>query len=344
MSEQISGLLQTALSTCSSKQVKPAEKRRVSGLKRLSGGANMETWAFDCVADDVPDVQLILRRLAGDQSSETQADEMVSEISLDTEAEVVRLAGQYGVAVPTVVQVLAPEHNLGIGYVMTRESGEALPFRLLSDERYAEARKKLAYQCGQAAARIHQVPVADLPAAMEIQTHRQRLDRWQKLADRFGNSSPVHQMALNWLYENEPANTRQTLVHGDFRNGNLLVDDQGLAAVLDWELAHVGNPVEDLGYFCSNVWRFGHSHNPAGGFGSYEELLAGYESVMGFAPDMSELHYWEVHTAVTWGLCCGLMLGLYRSGQDKSLERAAIGRRFSESEIDLLLLLEGRYE
>jgi aminoglycoside phosphotransferase (APT) family kinase protein len=129
-------------------------------------------------------------------------------------------------------------------------------------------------------------------------------------------------------------------VHGDFRNGNLLVDEQGLVAVLDWELAHVGEPAEDLGYICGNVWRFGRSDRPVGGFGTYEDLLAGYAAVTGDAPSPEEVRYWEVYTALGWGIVCLTMVDMYRSGQDPSLERAAVGRRMSESEIDLLVLLD----
>jgi aminoglycoside phosphotransferase (APT) family kinase protein len=128
-------------------------------------------------------------------------------------------------------------------------------------------------------------------------------------------------------------------VHGDFRNGNLLVDEDGLVAVLDWELAHLGDPLQDLGYLCANVWRFG-SPLPVGGFGDYADLFAGYASVTGETPPMRDIHYWQVHAALSWGMVCLLMLHMYRSGQDPSLERAAIGRRLSEAEIDLLLLLE----
>jgi len=158
--------------------------------------------------------------------------------------------------------------------------------------------------------------------------------------DTHGNVSPVLQLALNWLRKHARHEPRRTLVHGDFRMGNLLVDEQGLVAVLDWELAHLGDPVQDLGYLCANVWRFGASQ-PVGGFGSYEDLLAGYASVTGHVPSMPEIHYWQVHAALSWGMVCLLMLHLYRSGQDASLERAAVGRRLSEAEIDVLVLLEG---
>ena len=311
----------------------PAE---IAGLRRLSGGANMETWSFDLVGAQGRE-PLILRRLP---HSATAAGNAVGELGLAQEAQLVQVAGGHGVAVPRVRLVLSPEQALGQGYIMSREEGEALPFRLLADELYRAARDKLAYQCGQALGQIHQIPLAALPPGLPDHSGERLFERAQTLLDSHGNGSPVMQLGLNWLRDNPRLDPRRTLVHGDFRNGNLLVDDKGLVAVLDWELAHLGDPVQDLGYLCGNVWRFG-SPRPVGGFGEYEDLLAGYSSVTGQEIAMTDIHYWQVHTALAWGTVCLVMLEMYRSGQDPSLERAAVGRRLSEAEIDLLLLLDG---
>ncbi len=311
----------------------------VQNITRLSGGANMETWAFDWHSGEQT-LPLILRRLppgAADASSEAV---QVGSIDLATEAAVLRQAAAHGVSVPTVLLVLNDEHSLGSGYIMSRERGEALPFRILADDKFAGARQGLAYQCGEALGKIHSIPLAALPPGLRDLGMHEDLDRLQGLLDAYGNSSAVHQLALNWLRDTQPAGGTRCLVHGDFRNGNLLVDEQGLVAVLDWELTHIGYPAEDLGYICGNVWRFGRSDKPVGGFGDYEELLAGYRSVRGEAPTVRELRYWEVYCALNWGLVCLTMIHMYRSGQDRSLERAAVGRRLSESEVDLLLLLE----
>ena len=314
----------------------------VHNLRRLSGGANMETWSLDWQLGEAQ-LPLILRRLPAGSATDDDV-QAVSQIDLTTEAELVALAGEHGVAVAQVIEILQPQHQLGVGYVMTREGGEALPQKLLRDPRYSEAMQGLAYRCGQELARIHQIPVEQVPASVARMTVAEQLDVAQGELDRFGNESPVHQLALNWLRDNINPNSKQCLVHGDFRNGNLLVVESGLSAVLDWELAHVGDPAEDLGYLCANVWRFGISDKPVGGFGAYEDLLNGYRSVMGSAPSIDELIYWQVYGALNWGICCMVMLDMYRTGRDRSLERAAIGRRMSESEIDLLVLLDGRLQ
>ena len=264
----------------------------------------------------------------------------MGELTLKDEAALIDIAGRYGVPVPVVRLVLRPEHALGQGYIMSRERGEALPFRLLADDCYRDARERLAFQCGQTLGRIHKIPLESLPEGLSDHSGVLLFQRAQELLDTHGNLSPVLQLGLNWLRDRPRRDPLRTLVHGDFRNGNLLVDEDGLVAVLDWELAHLGDPVQDLGYICANVWRFG-SPKPVGGFGDYADLLAGYESVTGIAPAMADIHYWQVHAALSWGMVCLRMLEMYRSGEDSSLERAAVGRRLSEAEIDLLLLMEG---
>jgi aminoglycoside phosphotransferase (APT) family kinase protein len=310
---------------------------RVADLERLSGGANMETWSFDLHTPGATE-PLILRRMpiaATGQSTEAGG----RELSLADEAALIVLARESEVPVPTVRLVLRPEHALGEGYIMSRERGEALPFRLLAQERYRPALQRLAFQCGQTLGHIHRMPLSSLPQGLPDHSGALLFQRAQVFLDEHGNPSPVLQLALNWLRDHARPAPRRTLVHGDFRNGNLLVDESGLVAVLDWELAHLGDPLQDLGYLCANVWRFG-SPLPVGGFGDYADLLAGYASVTGETPAMRDIHYWQMHAALSWGMVCLLMLHMYRSGQDPSLERAAIGRRLSEAEIDLLLLLE----
>ena len=331
----------------------------VRDLRRLSGGANMETWAFDWVpAEGVVEgaakgtaesaaksavesaaEPLILRRLPAG-IADGGADALLP-LDLGVEAALLRLATAGGVPVPAVRAELNPGDGLGSGYLMARLPGEALPQKLFRDGRFADALAGLAADCGRALAAIHALPTDRLPAELPRAAHGARLDRLQALLADFGDVSPVLQLALGWLRERAPAAPAQPcLVHGDFRCGNLLVTPAGLEAVLDWERAHLGLPAEDLGYLCANVWRFGRSERPVGGFGHYEELLRAYREAAGWAPAMAALHYWEVFAALDWGLVCLTMLDLHRSGRDPSLERAAVGRRLAEAEIDLLLLLE----
>ncbi len=315
------------------------EGARIENLRRLSGGANMETWSLDLVEGAASEA-LILRREPGSRNSKTGDSSEVGELTLAEEAALLEVAGRHGVAVPALRRVLSEADGLGRGYIMSREPGEALPFKLLVEECYRDALAGLARRCGEELARIHEIPLDELPAGVPDHGGALLFERAQALLDDHDNVSPVLQLGLNWLRDNARGSPRRTLVHGDFRMGNLLVDTAGLSAVLDWELAHLGDPVQDLGYLCANVWRF-NSPLPVGGFGEYADLLAGYESVAGWAPPMADVRYWEVHAALSWGMVCLVMLQMYRSGSDASLERSAVGRRLSEAEIDLLVLLEG---
>jgi aminoglycoside phosphotransferase (APT) family kinase protein len=146
--------------------------------------------------------------------------------------------------------------------------------------------------------------------------------------------------AFPWLRGHAKPLSRPVLVHGDFRNGNLIVDVKtGLVAVLDWELAHLGDPAEDLGWICVNSWRFGGA-GPVGGFGAYADLLAGYAEGGGPRITLDTLLYWQAVGSLKWAVMCLMMYGIYASGADGSVERAVIGRRTSEAEIDLIGLME----
>ena len=319
---------------------------RVQALQRLSGGANMETWAFDL--DRGERVQpLILRRRPPGLHAAIPALERdasgcaggVQGIPLAAEAELLRVARRAGVPVPTVIATSAPHEPLGEALVMTRVQGEALPRKILREERFAAARSRLAFQCGEALARLHGVALDQCPPGLRDEPWRGDLQRLQALCDQFGNRSAVHQLALNVLKAQPEPGAPRVLCHGDFRLGNLLLGASGLHAVLDWELAHVGYAAEDLGYLCANVWRFGGAA-PVAGCGAYRQLLDGYRSVRDTAPALREVQLFELYAALGWGLVCLTMLALHESGADPGLERAAVGRRLCESEIDLLLLLE----
>jgi aminoglycoside phosphotransferase (APT) family kinase protein len=131
------------------------------------------------------------------------------------------------------------------------------------------------------------------------------------------------------------------LVHGDFRNGNLMIHpEHGLVGVLDWELAHLGDPAEDLGWICVNSWRFGQWRQPVGGFGDYQVLLEGYAQAGGGEIPLARLQFWQALGSLKWGVMCLMMYASFANGSDPSIERAMIGRRVSETEIDLVRLME----
>ncbi len=306
----------------------------VSLPRRLSGGASQETWSFDAETRDGP-LPLILRRKPGG-AEPTQT--LGTALPLETEAALIMAAADAKVPVPRVRFVLDSGDGLGSGFVMDRLEGETVGSRILRDESLAAVRPQLARQCGEILARIHSLPcdgLPDLPTARA----REQLGQYRDLYDRFDDPHPVFELAFRWIEDHLPDDSSLTLVHGDYRNGNLMIGPDGVRGVLDWELAHLGDPMEDLGWICVNSWRFGKIDQPVGGFGSREDLAAGYEAAGGPPVELERVRFWEVVGSVKWGIICAMMLWSFRTGADRSVERAAIGRRASETEIDLLELI-----
>jgi len=150
---------------------------------------------------------------------------------------------------------------------------------------------------------------------------------------------PVLELMERWLLERVPASGPAALVHGDYRIGNVIFGPEGLRAILDWELAHVGDPLEDLGWLCVRTWRFGSDALPVGGIGTREELVAAYEEAGGRRVDREALRFWEAcgnfRVAVVWLQQSRIFL----DGKVPSVELASLGRRTAETEEELLRLL-----
>lgn len=309
--------------------------RSIGDVRRLTGGASRETWAFDVQVDEGT-VPLILRRSPGGSADNPVA----TGIPLGTEARLLTAAAAGGVPVPGVRHVLTPQDGLGEGYFMMRVEGETIPRKILRDEAFAAVRHRLARQCGEILARIHALPREPLSGDLEALDARTQLARYREVHDSFGEPHPVFEAAFAWLGA-RVGEAPNVLVHGDFRHGNLMVGQDGIAAVLDWELAHIGDPLEDLGWICVPSWRFGLLDNPVGGFGARDDLIAGYEAAGGVSVDRERLKFWEIFGSLKWGIMCQMMGHAHLSGMIRSMERAAIGRRVSETELDLVLMLRG---
>lgn len=326
--------LSSALETVLAREV-PGFQSLLS-CKQLTAGASQET--YEITIETVSGEQ----RLALRRSQPTmETDSAVGSISLDTEARLFRLAGAGGIPGPTVIYVLCPEDALGPGFIMTWLDGETLGQRIVRAEDLAQVRPRLARECGEILARIHaldwrgsglgeELPTTD-PATLVDET-------WAYYCD-FNVPVPMIDYTWRWLTDNFPGDSRRTLVHGDFRNGNLMVTPDGINAVLDWELAQIGDPVRDLGWLCVNSWRFGSSALPVGGFGEIDDLLAGYREVSGIEVSRKELAFWQVYGSFWWAMATLQMANTWRSGEAPSLERPVIGRRSSEAQMDCVNLL-----
>jgi aminoglycoside phosphotransferase (APT) family kinase protein len=303
-----------------------------TSLKRLTGGANQETWSFDA-SDGPKTTPLILRRLRDEvlPSKET--------VTPECEANLVRRAGECGVPTASVRHILEPRDDLGRGFISTRIEGETLARRILRDAEFADLRPRLAFQCGAILARIHAVPLNTLPR-LRTRLAAEQLDELYENYRSFGGGSAVYEAAFRWLRARLPEKPGAArLLHGDFRNGNLIVGPEGVRAVLDWELAHIGDPAQDLGWITVNSWRYGVIDKVVGGFGTVEQLLEGYRAEGGESIATERVLYWRVFGSLRWGLLCRAMARPAAPGMPIAVERAMIGRRFSETELDLLDIL-----
>ncbi|MET8054210.1 phosphotransferase family protein [Streptosporangium sp. NPDC005286] len=307
----------------------------VTSRIRLPGGASRETWALDVIVPDGVRHELILRL----DSPGTVPDTGIGSagIGLAGETRLMRAAEAAGVPVPRVLAA-------GESYIlMSRVDGETIPRRILRDDAFMDARPLLAAQCGEILAAIHHMPLVSLtprtdlgvPAGAQSIEPDDPLRSWRDILDLTGSAHPVFELAFRRLSGCRPASERVTVVHGDFRNGNLVIGPDGVRSVLDWELAHAGDPMEDLGWLCVKSWRFG-SPLPVGGFGEYERLVQSYERASGYPVDRDALRWWETFGVLKWGIICITQTLRHLEGGARSVELAAIGRRVCETEWDLL--------
>jgi len=298
----------------------------VSEPAQLTNGASRETWT--CTVDGL-DVVVQRQRIGDDRD-------------MSIEAEVLRAAWEAGVPAPEVLAFVDGDAGVsgGVATIITnRVVGETIARKILRDDTYRETRRRLPGELAGALARVHRIDPAQVPGLVQIDP----LPALRERLDHLGEPHPTFDLAFEWLTQNAPVQSSRTVVvHGDFRLGNVIVDASGLRAVIDWELAHLGDPMEDLGWMCVPTWRFG-SRLPVAGVGTREQLFADYADECGVAVDPEVLRWWEVSAVLRWGMICVAQAFTHTSGLVRSHELAAIGRRVCETEHDLFLALDGRW-
>ena len=301
----------------------------VENLQTLTGGASRTTWAFDAVTG-AQRRSLILRT--------GPPDEVHAGMELEALAQ--RAAAAAGAPVPHIIVADDSIAALGNPFLICDAiGGETIVRRIqrqLDQSGGTAGRYRLLGQCAEALAAIHRADT-NLPGV----SHEDQLAEWREQLDIMGDTTATFEWAFRWLADNRPVPSPPRLVHGDFRMGNLIVDGSELAAVLDWELVHVGEVYEDLAWFCIRAWRFGAPIDlAAGGLGSIEDFLHGYENAGGATVDRAAFHWWLVQATLRWGVICRYQAERHLSGQARSVELATIGRRVCETEWDLLNLLD----
>ena len=295
------------------------------GLRRLTGGATMESWRFACGSED-----FVLRRAPSLSFMEGRP------FGHDSEAAIIRAAHRAGVTAPEVVVELIPEDGIGSGFVMRALLGTPDPRAILDMEDPGQLLREVAGDL----AKIHALPRTALPGDVPEMDYAEALAGLGQQFEDAGGDRPIIALGLKWLRDNLPERVEPVLNHGDYRLGNLLAAESHLTGVLDWELAHFGDPHEDLAFGCMAVWRFARVDRPALGLGSLEDYLGAYAAAGGITVDPDRFRFWSVYRTVWWALGCLRMASFWRSGDDRMLERVVISRRTSEQELDLLLLLE----
>ncbi len=299
---------------------------RVTGLHRLSGGASRVTSAFDLETAPGRVRALILQQVRGGGPAPPPDIRM--------EADLLRAARRVGVPVPDVVAAGVAD-GLDPGWlVVERLEGETIPRRILRDGGFAAAVPLLTDQTARALAAIHSLDPTSVPGLPPADPLGRPLD----FLDALHEARPVLELGARWLAHDGPSGDERVVVHGDFRMGNFLVDPSGLRAVLDWELAHQGDPAEDIGWLCARAWRFGGAGR-VGGFGDLDVFLSAYAAASGRTIDVDRVRWWEAYATLKWAVICLLQASTHLSGATRSVELAAIGRRVCESEWDLLALM-----
>jgi aminoglycoside phosphotransferase (APT) family kinase protein len=293
--------------------------------QRLTGGAVMESWRFAC-----GEKAFVLRRAPSLAFMEGRP------YAHHVEAALIEAARLADVTAPEVVAVLEEADGLGSGFVMRALPGTADPKVILECDDPAG----LLRQAARDLARIHSLRQADVPDGVPVMDYRAAIADLKAQFLDAGGDRPIIALGLKWLEDNCPPQVEPVLNHGDYRMGNLLVEGSALTGVLDWEIAHFGDPHEDLAFGCMAVWRFARYDRPALGLGPIEDYCAAYEAESGTKVDPARFRFWTIYRTVWWAMGCLKMAAQWRSGADRMLERVVISRRTSEQELDLLLLLE----
>jgi aminoglycoside phosphotransferase (APT) family kinase protein len=323
---------------------------RVADLRRLTGGASRETWSMDAIVERADGVietlPLILQR-----DVRGAAKSLLRTI----EYRLMQVAFADGVAAPEPMWMGDESIGAGESFLVRRADGETLPKRLLRDDIYAPAREALPTELGALLAKIHAIDfekhgLTELPAPpLDLSPAAFELKRYEDIFRMIAlEAHPAFELAFRWLHKRvaehrasgmEHQISRRTLVHGDFRIGNVLFGPEGLRVMLDWELAHIGDPMEDMGFICVRSWRFG-GPKPVGGIGDRETFFAAYEAAGGAKVDPEWVRFWEVFGNLRWGIICLSQARTYIDGHSNSVELAAIGRRTAETEWELLGLVD----
>lgn len=319
---------------------------RIENLKLLAGGASQETWALDLVLENGEPrgaYALVLRRQLGGKIYPDALD-------LAREFRVMQIAYASDVLLP-YPQAFLPDLLGRPAALLHRKEGETIGRRIVREPALETARKNLPAQMGAMLARIHRVdvdahhlrlflpqpPVELTPAQWMMAQTENNLDA---ILQESHEPHPALELGLRWLHLHEPpAPKKLTLLHGDYRIGNVVVNENGLVSVLDWEFAHLGDPYADLAWSQLRDWRFGNDALYFGGIAQPDEFFAAYAGTLGIEINPDAVQYWNVMGNVRWAVGMVNQAQRHLRGEEPNLEFASLGRRCAEVELEVLNLI-----
>jgi aminoglycoside phosphotransferase (APT) family kinase protein len=288
----------------------------------LAGGASKEAWSVDADGE-----RLLVRRAAATVMHHHT-------LTLAQEYAAIEAAYDAGVKVPKPYGYVADLAGRE-AFAMERLEGDTIGRRIVRKDELAAARARLPVQLAGELAKIHAIPPARLPFLPEA-----GIERMVTELDEIGEPHPAIELGLWWLRENRPPERARVVNHGDYRIGNVVVDERGLVGVLDWEFAHLDDPVRDVAFGMVRAWRFGVPEKRLGGVGDVGPYLERYNELTGFDVRPEELDYWELAGNVAWAIGCLTQAQRHLSGLDRSVELATLGRLGAEVEYEICHLLE----
>jgi aminoglycoside phosphotransferase (APT) family kinase protein len=290
----------------------------VTGAVLLAGGASKEAWAVD-TSDGR---ELLVRRASGGVIHE-------GTLSLRDEFEVLVAAREAGVKVPEPIAYLGEVEGRE-AFVMERVHGETIGRRIVKS-----APPALSDEMADELAKIHSIPVERLPFLRDADP----FEIFYEELDSIEEPHPAIELGLVWARERIPLERPRVIGHGDFRLGNLVVDEAGLVSVLDWEFSHVSDPAEDVAWPLVRAWRFGRDELRMGGIGEVEPYVDRYAELTGREIPLDELYAWEVLGNCKWAIGALRQGRRHLRGEDRSVEFAILGRLAAEMEYEILDLI-----
>jgi aminoglycoside phosphotransferase (APT) family kinase protein len=292
--------------------------RRVESMQLLPGGASKEAWAVEADGE-----RLLVRRALGGVIHEDT-------LPLEHEFRVLEAAVEAGVKVPRPVAYLG-ELGGREAFAMEFVEGETIGRRIVRNPPPG-----LETQLAEELAKIHAIPADRLPFLRSGDV----LERFEHELDTVGEPHPAIEYGLWWLRDHRPEPLGDVVSHGDYRIGNVVVSERGLAYLLDWEFAHLADPREDVTWPLVRAWRFGADDRRLGGVGEVRPYLERYRELTGVEIAEADLVWWEVLGNVKWATGCLTQSRRHLTGLDRSVEYAVLGRMAAEMEYELLDLID----